>query len=338
MTWEEKEMKLQNFKKKDAEVIKKFIESRSASNFEKPRNLNLSWSNWGFGPESLEVTAARLAANNVRFIELHGNRYGKDLGYDTKQTKKILDAYGIQVSGVCGMVSPESEFASKNHFVRQQCIDYFRRNIDLAQELGGSYILFSPGAVGRPQKYDNSEVQRAAETIRVLGDYFIESSVHGALEPVRADEVSLCHTFADSKQLIDLIDHPGVRHIAGDVFHMLLGEEHIASTILEYGDMLINIHLADSNRRALGTGSLDIDLIIMALHLIGYNNDKCFCSAEPLGSGANPYNSMYELTDANVLDELVRQTASYFYERESELLNAGQSELEQLLTASFTSR
>ncbi|MBP1996086.1 sugar phosphate isomerase/epimerase family protein [Paenibacillus eucommiae] len=331
-------MKMQNFKKNDAAVIKKFIESRKASQFEKPRNLNLSWSNWGFGPESLEVTAARLEKNNVRFIELHGNRYGQDLGYKTKETKSILDAHGIQVSGVCGMVSPESEFASKNHFVRQQAIDYFRRNIDLAQELGGSYILFSPGAVGRPQKYDNSEVQRAADTIRVLGDYFVESGVYGALEPVRADEVSLCHTFADAQHLIDLINHPGVQHIAGDVFHMLLNEEHIASTILEYGPKLINLHLADTNRRALGTGTLDIDLIIMALHIIGFNNDKSFCSAEPLGAGANPYNSMYELTDTRILDDLVSQTASYFYEREAELLNASEAELEQLLAASSSSK
>ncbi len=38
--------------------------------------LKLSWSNWGFGRESLADSAARLERNNVPYIELHGNHYG----------------------------------------------------------------------------------------------------------------------------------------------------------------------------------------------------------------------------------------------------------------------
>ncbi len=94
---------------------------------------------------------------------------------------------------------------------------------------------------------------------------------------MRRDEVSLCHTFAEAKNLIDAINHPGIQHIAGDVFHMLVGEEHIGKTILNYGHMMTNLHLADTNRRALGTGMLDLDIVIMALYVAGYNNDRCFC-------------------------------------------------------------
>ena len=42
------------------------------------RRLALSWSNWGFGMEPLADSAARLAKHDIRFIELHGNRYGAD--------------------------------------------------------------------------------------------------------------------------------------------------------------------------------------------------------------------------------------------------------------------
>ena len=101
-------MKPQNFQLKDREVIEKFIEFRK-KNPNVERKLNLSWSNWGFGIEPFEQSIARLAKYNVRYIELHGNRYGPDLGYKTKEIKQILDDYGIKVSGVCGMISPESE-------------------------------------------------------------------------------------------------------------------------------------------------------------------------------------------------------------------------------------
>jgi sugar phosphate isomerase/epimerase len=320
-------MKPQNYKVKDLEVKNKFIKYRRNKDPKNIKRLNLSWSNWGFGTESLEVSIARLRKNNICYIELHGNRYGNDIGYDAKEIKIIMNQYDVKVAGVCGMVFPESEFASNNPFVRQRCIDYFRRNIDLCKEVGGSYILFAPGAVGRPKKYDDNEFFRAAETINKVADYFLQSGVRGAIEPVRPEEVSFCHTFAEAKRLIDTINHPGIKHIAGDVFHMLSGEEYISSTILEYGDMIINLHLADTNRCALGTGSLDLDLVLMALYVVGYNNEDCFCTPEPLGAGSNPYSAMYGTPDPRTLDELVKQTASYFYEREKEILDASDDEI-----------
>jgi len=320
-------MKQQNFKKNDYEVIKKFIEFKKKNDVSKVHRMNFSWSNWGFGLESLETSAARLERNKIKYIELHGNLYGNDLGYKPDEVKKVLDNHNIKVSGICGMVYPESEFASINPFVRQQCIDYFRRQIKFCSEVGGNYVLFSPGAVGRPKKYDDNEFLRAAETIRIVSDDFVKYGIRGAIEPVRRDEVSLCHTFNDAKALIEEINHPGVKHIAGDVFHMLLGEEHIGKIIINSGSLMTNLHLADTNRRALGTGMLDIDIIIMALYVIGYNNEKCFCTAEPLGIGANPYDQMYGKPNSKILDSMVEQTASYFYEREEVILNATEEEL-----------
>jgi hypothetical protein len=43
---------------------------------------------------------------------------------------------------------------------------------------------------------------------------------------------------------------------------MLVGEEHIGQTILDTGEMLINLHLADTNRMALGTGTLDLAIVL----------------------------------------------------------------------------
>ena len=319
-------MKPQDFQLKDQAVIERFIEFRR-NNPTVERRLNLSWSNWCFGIEPFEQSIARLAKYNVPYVELHGNRYGPDLGYKTDDTRKILDDYGIKVSGVCGMISPESELSSNKPHIRQRAIDYFRRNIDLCAELGGSYILFGPAAVGRPIPYDDQEFHRSAETIRILGDDFQKADVRAGIEPIRTAETSFCHTFEDAKNLIDEVDHPGVQHIAGDAYHMYTEEDHVSGTILEYGHILTNLHMADSNRRALGFGSMDLDLILMALYVVGYNNERCFCSAEPLGPGGDPYLQLYGNPPRELLDNLVEQTARYFYEREEEILSADPDEL-----------
>lgn len=319
-------MKPQNFQARDREVVEQFIEFRRNNPQVEPL-LNLSWSNWGFGIEPFEQSVARLARYGVRYVELHGNRYGPDLGYKTKELKKVLADHGVRVSGVCGMVSPACELSSNKPHITQRSIDYFRRNIEMCAELGGSYLLFSPGAVGRPEPYDDREFHRAAEAIRILGDDFQSSSVRAAIEPVRAAEVSFCHTCKEAKMLLDMVNHPGVRHLAGDVYHMYTEEDHVSGAILEYGQLMTNLHLADSNRRALGAGSLDLDLILMALYLVGYNNEKCFCSAEPLGPGGDPYPQMFGNPPPEVLDPLVEQTARYFYEREQEILSIDPEEL-----------
>ena len=321
-------MKSQNFQKRDRKVIERFIEYRRR-NPNEIRKLNLSWSNWGFGIEPLHQSVARLAKYNVRFIELNGNRYGPDLGYKTAETRRILDDNGVRVSGVCGMVSPECELSSNKPHITQRSIDYFRRNIEMCAELGGTYLLFAPGAVGRPQPYDQNEFHRAAEAIRSLGDDFQKAGVRAAIEPVRSAEVSFCHTFSAAKRLIDTINHPGVQHIAGDLYHMLAEEEHIGATILECDHIMTNLHMADSNRSALGEGLLDLDIVIMALYSVGYNNEYCFCSAEPLGPGGDPYPQMWGSPDPLMLDQLVEQTARYFYDRENEILGTDPEELQR---------
>ena len=86
------------------------------------------------------------------------------------------------------------------------------------------------------------------------------------------------------------------------------------------GEYLLNLHLADSNRCALGEGSLDLDTVIMALYLLGFNRDGRYVTPEPLGPGGDPYPAMFGKPDSAKLDHLVMQTASYFRERESYLL------------------
>ncbi len=285
--------------------------------------LKLSWSNWGFGLEPIELSVERLAKNNLKYIELHGNLYEKDLGYKSKDINKLLSQYGMKVSGICGMFSTENELASASPYIRQRAIDYIKRNAAFGSEVGAEYFLILPGAVGRSVKHDDFEFERSVEALKVVSDVFAENNIKGAVEPIRVDEVSLCHTFKDAIEFIKAVDCPGIKHINGDVYHMLHGESHIGETLLEYGDSIVNIHLADTNRMALGSAMFDLDTFIMALYLIGYNERNAFCSAEPLGPGSDPYQQMNGLNDPGMLDSLVSETVSYFNSREEAVLNPG---------------
>ena len=313
---------MQNFEKK-SEVIKADFERLRTESPEKLADtLNLSWSNWGFGLEELEVSVQRLAKAGLEYIELHGNHYGPDLGYKVDQVKKILGDHNVGVSGVCGMFSADNDLSSNRATQRQAAVDYLKRSVPFAEAVGGSYILVVPGAVGRPTAYDDSEFDRSVETLQLVADLFVEHKVKAAVEPVRAAEVSFVHTFSDAKEYIAAVNHPGVQHINGDVYHMQVGESHIGEALVDAGEMLTNLHMADSNRCALGEGAMDLDTIIRALYLIGYNRPGCYVTPEPLGPGGDPYPAMFGKPAPASLDHMVNQSATCFREREKAVLQS----------------
>ena len=309
--------KKQNYEFKSDKIQQQFEEFRKRQPAKVQRPIDLSWSNWGLGLEPLAVSAQRLARHGVKYIELHGNRYGADLGYATKETQKILADHGLKVGGICGMFSAQCELSSNQPHIRQRAIDYVRRQVAMAAELGGTYLLVVPGAVGRPVPIDAFEFDRSVDALRTVAGEFVKHQIQATVEPIRSAEVSFCHTIADAQKYIAAVNHPGIQHINGDVYHMWTEEAHLGEAILEAGEQLVNLHLADSNRCALGDGQMDLDTILRALYLIGYNQPGHFCTPEPLGPGGDPYPAMYGKPDPKRLDRLVQKTVRTFREREA---------------------
>ncbi len=155
------------------------------------------------------------------------------------------------MAGIYGICSADNDVSSNRPHRRQAALDYLKREVPFAAEIGAGYLLVVPGAVGRPGADDVAEFDRSVETLCLAADLFVRHRVKAAVEPIRVAEVSICHTVADAIRYIEAVGHPGVCHINGDVYHMQAEEEHIGEAIL-----------ADSNRRALGRGSLDLDTII----------------------------------------------------------------------------
>ncbi len=315
-------MKKQNFEIKNNKIKTAFESLKKNSPEKLKKRLNLSWSNWGFGIENLEDTAKRLQKNAIQYIELHGNHYGPDLGYKVNDTLKILGDHNIKVAGICGMFSFDNDLSSNRAIHRQAAIDYIKREVEFTKLVSGEYMLIVPGAVGRPNSYDDTEFERSVESLSVIADLFVENNIKAAIEPIRSAEVSFIHTIADAKKYINAINHTGIVYINGDVYHMQSEESHIGEALIEAGSQLLNLHMGDSNRCALGDGSLDLDTIIMALYLIGYNVEGNFVTPEPLGPSGDPYPAMNGKPDGKKLDALVCKTTLYFREREEVLLNS----------------
>lgn len=120
---------MQNYEVLDQNIQRAFAQLKAEHPQRLQKRLNFSWSNWGFGLEPLERSLERLAKNDIHYVELHGNHYGDDLGYDAVKTKKALADYGIACAGVCGMFSADNDLSSNRHIQRQAAIDYIKREL-----------------------------------------------------------------------------------------------------------------------------------------------------------------------------------------------------------------
>lgn len=316
-------MKLQKYEEINNTIKENFERLKKEQPKRLERRLDLSFSTWVFGMESLEESMDRLARYDVKYIEIGGNYGGPDVGYqtDVEGVKLLLKKYDMKCSGICGFFSDSNALSTNNNFNRQIAKDYIRKEVEFCKAIGGSYLLVVPGSVGNSVPYDTSDYARSVETLRSVADVFIENDIKCAVEPINAGEVAICSTIESVKQYIADINHPGIQYINGDIYHMLCGEKHISQSILEAGDQLINLHIEDTNRLPLGNGMMDIDTIIRALYLLEYNQEGRYVTGEPLGAGLNSYAITYGQHSKSVKEKLVSDTVQYFREREEIVLS-----------------
>jgi sugar phosphate isomerase/epimerase len=306
----------QIFEQKNEVIISRFLEAKNADPARFERSIDLSWSVWMFGIEPFGDSLDRLKRNGLGFVEITGNHFTKDSGLNVESLHDELHARNMRISGMCGMYTPENDLSSNSAYVRQNAIDYIRREVDVLTKLDGKYLIVVPSAVGRPNPIDSSEFMRSSVALARCGDDFEDAGVCAAIEPIRSAEVSLVHSISDARAYLEAVDHPGVGHINGDIYHMSLEEAHIGEAILEAGDRLVNLHLADTNRDALGRGMINLDIVIMAAYLAGMNQEGRFLTPEPLGPYPDPYVLANSLCQTEVMDRLVEQTVHYFRARE----------------------
>lgn len=291
--------------------------------------IELSFCTLMFGLEDVARSIDRLARCGYGYVEILGNCAGPTSGNHTqlREIRRALSDSGMKCSGVCGSVQTGFTLESKDFFAKQRAHDLIRRNVEFCRELGGTYYLLTPGGTsGKAPDPDGGDWDRSVRALREIADVFEQNGVLCAIEPIIKSVTPICHNFEEARRYIREVDHPFVRHIYGDTEHMMAGEEHIGEAILEAGDMLLNLHLKDTHaQRPIGRGMLDVDTIIRALYLIGFNRPGHFAVGEPLPDYYHPvagYGTLIRHND-ETLDILARETIETFREREREVLCDG---------------
>lgn len=221
---------------------------------------------WVFGGAPLPQIAAELASMGYDGMELMG-----DLSVHTPaEVRDLCERTGLSVLSL----TPENEdLAHPGETVRQKALDYYRRLIEFAHEVGCP-LVSCHGAVGRVRALSTQqqEYDWLREGVAALAETAKAADIKIAMEVLNRYESHLLNTAAQAVEFAREINHPSVG-ILLDAYHMNIEEANPARAVESAGDHLFIFHAADSNRKGIGGGHTDFAALAAALKRIGFAGD-----------------------------------------------------------------
>jgi D-psicose/D-tagatose/L-ribulose 3-epimerase len=210
-----------------------------------------------------------------------------------------LDDIGLDRIAV-GARGADDNPISADPLVRAEAAAATRANLDSAAALGATIIC---GPLGAPLGVFSGAPPTAEEKalsvayLRDVAPYAEERGVTIALEYLSRFEMYLTNTAGDLAALVREVDHPYVRMMY-DTFHANIEEKSPRAALLECRDVLVHVHLSESDRSTPGTGQVAWEETFAALHEIGYDRwvaIEAFSGSLPeLAAATKIWRRMYE--------------------------------------------
>lgn len=221
------------------------------------------------GFDAVEITAAfHLPVSSTK-------QYRRDV-------KDWIRGAGLACSGLHYIFDGSVKLATPDRELNAKCADYLCRVVDVAADMEAATVIIGSGGATRhlDDGVDRSEATRCmVDVIRTAGEYAADKGVYLAVEAINRYETNFLNTMQEATEFVQQVDHPHVRTMA-DTYHINIEESNPVESVKTYGYALQNLHLADSNRHAPGTGHIDFKAIADALLETGFNK---YCSFEVFG-------------------------------------------------------
>lgn len=251
--------------------------------------------NWIYGDEPPRETFSRLSRFGYDGIEL----VGEPSRFSSSEVRELSEEFDLPVTSVLGWCIwgiRGRDLSSPDEGERRAAIRYGQECIEFATEVGAEVFIVIPAAAGRtvptgnPRSQDewhaayDVEWKYAVESIREAAAFAVERGIVLALEPINRYETFLVTNLEQSLRFISDVGADNLK-LNLDTFHMNIEEQNLAETVLRAGNLLVNMHVSDSNRQAPGRGHMDYTALVNALKQIGFKGAFVF---EPVPPGSDP--------------------------------------------------
>lgn len=190
--------------------------------------------------------------------------------------RRLLDEHGIAMTASLGLDATH-DLSSDDSSVSRAGETLLERAIDVVAEAGGRHLC---GVIySAMQKYlaPATETGRAnsAAALARLAERAKGAGVVLSLEIVNRYETNIVNTARGGLRFLEQIGHDNV-HLHLDTYHMNIEESGMLEPVLDAGERLRYVHIGESHRGYLGTGSVDFGSFFRGLARIGYDGPVVF--------------------------------------------------------------
>lgn len=224
-------------------------------------------------PESTRavVTQTKRAGYDLLELSLHGPKV-MDLGL----TRDLLQENQLQLGCSRGLTF-EADVSSEDPACVARGIALLEEGVTITAQLGGKYfggILY--GAMAKyPGPLSAKGRRNASDSLKRVADFALKKEVTLGIEVVNRYESNQINTALQALDLIDRVNAPNVVvHL--DTYHMNIEEADFMQPVLACGKRLGYVHIGESNRGYLGSGTIDFAQFFHALAMIDYQGVVTF--------------------------------------------------------------
>jgi D-psicose/D-tagatose/L-ribulose 3-epimerase len=190
-------------------------------------------------------------------------------------TRRLLDEYGL--AGACSMGLPaHADVSSEDPAVLSAGKDLLARAVEVTHEIGATYlcgVLYSQLSKYPAPMTDRSR-SHVVDAMRSLAERADGAGVEVNVEVVNRYESNVVNTV---HEMLALLDETGTSiglHV--DTYHMNIEEDGFVVPVEEAGERLGYVHIGESHRGYLGTGTIDFGAFFGALVASGYDGPVTF--------------------------------------------------------------
>lgn len=166
---------------------------------------------------------------------------------------------------------------------------YVRTALRRVRLIGAHIVVFGSGkARWVPDGFARADAEaQLVDFLQLVGDVAATHAITVVIEPLNRKESNILNSVAEGVTLAQRVNRPAIQVLA-DFYHMDEEQESL-SQILAYKDWLAHIHVADTDRRAPGTGSYPYAEFVDLLHQANYDGMVSIeCRWDDLAAEAGP--------------------------------------------------
>ena len=196
--------------------------------------------------------------------------------FDSAAARSALADHGLSATASLGLPQ-HADVSSEDPEVVAAGVKLLRTALDRTVEMGASRLCGVLYGAMKKHMAPMSARGRANSVgaIRDLADQAEALGVLMSLEVVNRYESNLLNTGRDAWKFLDEVERPAVS-IHLDTYHMNIEESDLFQPFLDAQERLGYVHIGESHRGYLGTGSVDFQTAFRALDRIGYGGPIVF--------------------------------------------------------------